>query len=587
MVFLYHIFKIGLFIILWNRADSSRKLLSAWGESNRYDFINVVDSGGELFDTLELNKIPIPVTVFNTNCTSRNTSPLMTTLSARLLTVVLASAESNFEIVFELLKFNSLSNIVIVVDSMAIIQPALEKFVRKNYINVIAMLANDDTYFTFDLFPEFVVKSQHFQKPIDFVEKMKNIHRHPIKFSCYNSIPRCIASKSKATGRHIFIGYLSRMARNFSKFINGTFQPTVFNISTANIEANFDVMRRGEIDLISIQKFFIPSDPNEFFIYRQNASTTLGFHKIIIIAPSPQPLHTRFYFIKPFGIKIWLCLVFAVFYSSSLMATTMRLMGVKGDLSHYFCDILRLVTSQTLSFHSMRKMRRLPLFYALNQALGFIVILWYSAILGSFLTTCLYGTTIETFDDLRAANLKVLTPKVDYNLLTLFQGVENNQDIFESVELNELSYRRNRLDRRNAYMEVSDHWVHFAQPQMRYFNDHRFKETKVILAMGTSFMMINHDSVYKQQLNRFIQRVKDVGLFKLWCERVFMEHLQNDIEMELMFKSKENVVNVLEVGFFEYLFIGWAIGLAVGLLTFVAELLWTLFYKKLIFKIMA
>lgn len=108
--------------------------------------------------------------------------------------LIYASKECNYIAVFELLEFNSVSNILIVVDSTAIAQPTLEKFARKNYINSIVILENGDTYYTFDLFPEFFMKNETFKKPIDFEE---NTHYDKIRFGCFNVMPRCFVSTEK------------------------------------------------------------------------------------------------------------------------------------------------------------------------------------------------------------------------------------------------------------------------------------------------------------------------------------------------------------------------------------------------------
>lgn len=263
--------------------------------------------------------------------------------------------------------------------------------------------------------------------------------------------------------------------------------------------------------------------------------------------------------------------MFAVFYGSSLLALTMKVINEGVDFWNHFNDILRLIICQPINTQSLRRMRGLFLFYIFNQTLGFIIVVWYSAILGSFLTTYIYGKTICSFVDIRAANLKILFPKLDFNILTNFEGIKDNLDLFEMTDITKMNHLRNHLDIGYAYVTLNDHWNHFALPQMRFYNDERFKATKILLAKGIAFMNINHDSVYKARLNRYIHIIKDVGLFQLWCEKVFMENLKHSVSMQLMTKSKDNVVKVLEIGYFEYLFIGWSVGLAFSCLVFVCE----------------
>lgn len=564
------VFIIGLFILVLNPEPSVgnvKLVISDLCESHHFDFINVVNLGGEFWDLFNFPMIPL--TVFTRNPMLH--TPLMINFDTNLLTVVFATNSSKYSTVYNLLEFNSKSKIIIFLDSEESIKSTLKEFANKKFINSIAVLAKDNTFFTFDLFPEFVLKRGILlEKAIYFEEKMKNIRQHPIRFSCHGGVPRCMTGNSPATGKQIFVGYMSRIVKNFSKFINGSYQPSLYpSISNESI---FDEAIKEQVDIISMQRYFIPNDPYNSLIFRQNRSHILEFTEILVIAPSPNRLNSRLYFIKPFDAAIWMGLGIVVFYGTSFLTLTMWLTRRQGHFWYIFTDVLRLILTQPLSFHSMKRFKGLSLFFILIQGLGFIIILLYSTILGSFLTTYIYERVIKTFPDIRAANLKILFPVMDFNPLYSFEGIEENLDLFEPRDVYSLFILRDQLDQRFSFVELSDHWEHFAVPQMRFFNDQKFRKTEIVLSQSLSFININHDSLYKESLNRFIHLIKDYGLYKFWCEKVFMENLKYKVSMEVIVKTKEDIVHVLSLRYFQYIFAGWIGGLVLGIVVFCWEL---------------
>lgn len=161
--------------------------------------------------------------------------------------------------------------------------------------------------------------------------------------------------------------------------------------------------------------------------------------------------------------------------------------------------------------------------------LGFIVTVWYSALLGSFLTTFIREPQIRYFAEFKKSNLKILFPSV---------GNLNTSNRFRDIE-----YLIVKLPRKE---EVR---------------------------------------CYRERFNRYIDIVKDTGLYEFWKSRYFKETFNfTSKEFSMLSKKSKNTIEdhrrILDVNYFLGPFILLLVGSIIATFVFIFEILKNILNKN-------
>lgn len=533
----------------------------------RYNFLNILKMDDGVMVPSEILKCGLSKLIFS------NKFPLLKfKFNTNILTIVFVRNQTNFDKVFDCLNFNSASDVLLIFDDLRNSSATLKRFAEKKFLNTIFINKRSSKVYHFEYFPEFSVVEKDFSptSKVSFSNKVKNVYQKVIKISCVNSMPRCMAGIDDH-GNKKFVGYLSHILRNFARFVNGTFHFQPFNSSIP--EQNMTQVLADELaDFVTLVKFYISENSTEQMLLNQNTSNVLGVVRNLVIVPSPKPINRMNYPMRPFGMAIWLVLTIFIFYSGFLVHFGLYLKEADTDFGLYLESILRAILSQSYPLHSKQKILFLTFVFTLIEIFGFMMTLWYSAMLGSFVTTTLYDSPIDSLDDIRKSNLKILLGDSYGYLLQQYVGIESYRDLFLLYPLKEFRRFKLELNEAFAYVEASDRWMFYLKPRQQFYGVERFRAINKNLLSAASYINLNHDSVYKPRLNYFLQISKDVGLFNRWCDRTFLDTLIYNIFKKPIISNEHHYKRkILTVNFFKMLFLGWFIGIVFGGLAFVVE----------------
>lgn len=531
-------------------------LLSSFGRN--YKFINIINMDSTLLP--QIDEV-VPRTYFTGSHLF-----IKFKLGSNFITFVTESPIKDYQPVFDILKFNEDSKIVIISrGNFSTIEENLRMFYDRKFLNVIVFDVNNNKIWIFDCFPEFKIKEI---KTLDaaFPNKIRNIHGHPIKVRMYNGNVKSFFTVNK-NNETVFLGYFSHIFENFARFINGVFNPVT--VPVLNI-LDIRFLQNGEVDFISFMRFLIDSqNRTENMILNQNKSDTLLFSKMYIAVPTPGPLSKEFYALKPFTLTIYLLIVALVFYSAGMISLAMVILKEKVDFWYYFGTMEGCILIQ--SYPERKSFPKSNRFYIQLVIFSLIVTNWYSAILGSFLTTVIREPPINTMDDVLRRNLTLLVPEQSLYVADFIDEFRKYLHLFKGIPINEYFDHYNALDTEYGFGEASDHWHYFVEPQMKFYNDKRFKILEKTLGLAHLFINLNHDSIYKASLNRFIHLSKDTGLLEYWCSNIFYENLKYKVFNTSIKDPFYPSVQVLQINFFKYIFLGLGVGLSLTLVIFLLE----------------
>lgn len=542
----------------------------------RYNFLNILKMDDSLMIPTEVIESGFPKLIF-----SKRFPMLKFKFNTNLLTIVLVKNQTLFDPVFENLKYNSVSDILLISDHLPNPTQTLKTFADHKFLNTIFINKKTSKVYYFEYFPGFALVEEEFERTtnIIFENKVKSIHKKLVKIACVKSLPRCMDGIDNK-GNTKFVGYLSHILRNFARFLNGTFEFQNFNESIP--EQNMELVLAEElVDFVTLVKFHFSDNSTEQMLLNQNISSILGIINNYVIVPSPKPTDKMNYPVKPFAIAVWLLLFIFLFYSSFLIDCGLLLKEGKTDVGLYSECILRAVLAQSFPLHNRQKPAFLSIVFLIIEIFGFIVTLWYCAVLGSFVTATLYDPAIDSLEGIRRSNLKILLGDSYGYLLQKYVGIESYHDLFSLYPLQEFRRLKAELNQNYAYVEASDRWIYYLKPLQKFYGVDKFRTISNNLLSVASYINLNHDSVYKKSLNRFLAISKDVGLFDFWCKRTFLDSLIYNIYRKPMGQNTSHGKGkVLTVQFFKIVFIGWFIGITLASIIFIAEKICTYRWNK-------
>lgn len=494
--------------------------------------------------------------------------PLVFSHSSRTLTVVFPEGLGNIRtIIGRLLKFNEQSKFLALTQSTNVQIETLQIFQEIKLLNTLSNY--NKSVKTLDPFLLKIMEIKITDKL--YQSKTGNVNLHPITVSVTNLPPRSLKVNDS-----VYIGTLVDLLRTFTYHINGSFEPAFKPTSQGVMEE----LREGKYDFVCYLEYYLTSNSSADFINNKNTSTILDVVDVIIIVPIPKKLHQKYYFAKPFDLWTMLAILILIIVSSSVITIANRSINIeKYDFGYNFGNMLRSIIAQAYPTYEFRILKSWGFVCMLVVFLGFILNIWYGAQLGSFITTFLWEKPMETVQDIQKQKLKVLVPKEEEHYLEFLPDIESYIDIFKLTPA--LLYFTNKMNLNDkfGYAELSDNWEHFVIPEMIYFQKLKFRKIKFSLSRIAIYLNINHDSFYKTEINRFISRIKDIGLYQFWSRKYFYEILKYKKLPTRKPLSEKNREIPLKLDFYVYSFEIFGTFLLLSLIIFILELIFNCYNK--------
>lgn len=488
--------------------------------------------------------------------------------NSNIFSIIFVSREYEFDTNYlSILNFQEDSKLLVIfADSIDF--EAASILIRAGFLNIILLSAQDfeesQEFFTFGVFPSVKTIRNKYASRLrnPYLNHLGNLHTHYLKVLCPNDIPNCMYPED---GNQDFGGIMLKIILDFYRITN-----CYLSIAHSSDLKEEGLKNLEEYDIYGITVFTPPVSFEENYVFFQQSSYPLDFLDMLIAVPSPKPIHPSLYPFRPFSLEIWIAIASVILYSTLLV----KLSAVENvETGDYFTRTLRLALAQSISFNHNHPV--LSLFYVLNSLFGFVISLWYGAILGSFMSTYLKESPITCIEDLRSREIEIIHQDLmDYNFnLTLdLTLIYDNWDLFTAVSLEDASELLNTMDDSFAYLEDSNHWNYFMRPQMKFYRDPKLRCLDVKL--GTSYLSIyfKFNTVFQSRFNRLIFLLKDVGLYQHYSESVFIHNLNHHFVNHTEI-SPTAEVQVLTLTYFSKVFVGWSLGIGISSLVFLYEIL--------------
>lgn len=234
---------------------------------------------------------------------------------------------------------------------------------------------------------------------VEFIESMEspfskvtpNLYGSYIKVVCPLDIPNCMFSESSEGG------LMMHMILDFAKLINASID------IYCNQSIKADDTDIKDFDIIAMT-FYIPKiELMANFHFFQISSYPLDTLHIFVVVPSSKPIDMKFYPFKPFSFDIWICTGALILYSTTLMSLCSN-----KCFGQNFSTIIRLIIAQSVPLTHNHAV--LSTIYVLNIIFGFIINLWFGAILGSYMSTFLKEKPITCLEDIGKKGLWIIIP---------------------------------------------------------------------------------------------------------------------------------------------------------------------------------
>lgn len=451
--------------------------------------------------------------------------------------------------------FNKLLNLnkhvkILIKAPIILIPEILQQMYEKGFINIVA--TDFFNIFTYEIFPEFHIQEI---ENIYFSNKVHNIKGHIVPISIYNNSNRAIIYENNSQTQ--YGGYLVWFFRTFVKYLNGTPQ---FQVEPKNLLGGMEKMNSGTSEFVTG--------------FNALSSLDLMSNSLLIlhwgfIAPVPEEINREYYIFKPFHEKVWIFNIILII----VVPIVLRIFLKGTDLWNHINLLIKAFISQ--SFKYSKKTPRIIVSVFLIS--GFLTSLFYTTLLGSFLTTIVYEKPVNAFQELRNLGYHLFVVEHEYEvLLKHLVKVESNKEIFKPIELINFWENIYNLNNSNAYGIASETWDNVIYNLQNFYNIKKFFWVKNFLGSYPSCIHRQRNSVYEKELNRFIGLSLDHGLMQYWYIRAFLE-LKS---AKLMKYNIEEKVRVLNLRYFMFIFYLLFLGIALSFIVFVFENVLFRKYKK-------
>lgn len=405
---------------------------------------------------------------------------------------------------------------------------------RENIINSVVIY--DDNAFKMDLYPyPKTVNVTGVENTLVLrMHRSKNFQGYRIKTPIKNDLPRVFKAPDYNTSKKIH-GIAGVLFSNYVKYHNGQLEEYPLHFQIEHPFVNFN----GVLKLIQDEEIEISLHTYSLF-NRQTVGSSYPIYGTdwCLMVPVRKEIPAFLYLVRPLQWKVWLLLLFSVFYISLVLDTfgwltsdyasnnnnnsSRSIRGTFGEsILNTIAFIVNIPTTFRLASAHWKQVFGLYIFLLL---LGFIVSNYYTAFLASFMTTIVPKDDLDTLDDLIDQNISVMSQNFDAERLFKFASPSDLvklKAIVKVVEPEEFNEHRNSFNQCYAYPVASDRWAFF-QLQQKYSDRPLFRYSKMCFSKNqpVSFPMEYESHLYPS-LKHFILMVHASGLIVYWTERDF------------------------------------------------------------------
>lgn len=450
-----------------------------------------------------------------------------------------------------LLLFSRLSTVVIISNNEGdqLLESVMEALHSKNFINVLYLnvgrFEEEQLFTTYDSFPGFKLASrQTFDK-----QEINNIMKKEVSVGLIESQPYCIYDREKKDASGIMVHFY----KNFVQFVNGTFLRKMYGkLETGHSLIGHDFAITLPFMPLSFYKDLYP-------VSMEICSDDIDFTDLILIIPKAKPMKKELYLVKIFSIDIWILTLTVVFFASGCFAMYEMITRQRVTFWRTFGQVFRSSLGQSFPWPST--IHSSSIFFLMCLLFGFILTLWFNAILGSFVTSTLYDKQPKSVEDLRRQNIKIQI------------STQYNPHLFKNFkELEDLAvYGEYRKDQENASL-ILGHTLNLLRntKYARETSNMSYIQSDFVVERSFLRSFLKIDSFYKDKVNRFIGLIKDRGLFQRWCDLANKEF--SDTQDYKPRSVQDSSIQVLQLEFFLYPFCVWAMGLFLSCIVFLFEI---------------
>lgn len=534
------------------------------------DHFNIIKLGD--FPDFKFQDLNLPKIIF----TNLPKIVLKFIFSSNTLTIVLLDEPITLSMVIlkKVLYYNNLSKVVVVVKSEKYVRKVFSASLEQNILNVLVLVSDSNETYSYD-FDHTNHTEIRIHKATSFPRPVTNINQKMILLLFQNELPAAFSIIEEDTPTN-YAGYMLRMLTEFVNHLNGTFLPlpvgsqgqkmdksTFFDNSQWDFMSTFETPSARNPNLSILENLQWKSDVLEMLTWR-------------IIVPIPKPIAERRYFSMPFSKPLLVLYVVTGLYAMILLYVQRRFSSSKDNIyNDYVCNAFRAMLSLSYNFDAKFEPIQVRIVMLFLTGLGFICVTWYSAILGSFVTTFLYEKPALTLENIVQSGLKIAISEEDFNM-ELNVDQKFPKSIFVRKSRADVLAAGDQFNISFGYAIYEERWKYYFLPMMRFFQGKQFLETNIALEIYYFQIYFRHDSIYKDVFNKFIHTIRDTGLYSYWTRMSFYDIL-NLQEPELTIRNltkPSSSLRVLTLEFFLFAFLLLKIGMVCGLVALLAEILW-------------
>lgn len=415
----------------------------------------------------------------------------------------------------------------------------LEFLYEKDYLNILYFntkyIQKDRRFLTFQRFP----KPKLISTDILDRKSVSNIKGNSLKIKC---LRKPYFSVCKEKNKKIFgYGKIFNIAKSFGEFLNANVKIVLSSAHSADIDNYLKIYSNTALiaGYPKIWEFVSPLETSQ----------------VQISIPKSRPINTKLYLIAPVSWKVIIFIISYVIYGSFIISLTFHIIKRKRDSWKIIDELIRSSLSQ--SFPWSKSGIQSSVIYFLCLILGFILTVWYLAILGSYITTNLYEKQVKTLNDMREAGMKYIYEK-HYGLEGLINFNESS-DLAKIVTYEEFKTIKDSQDPRFALVINSNPYV------SRLFTDYILSD----FIFEENFLMFDwkqSSGLYKAAFDRYIHLVKDTGLYNYW--QLNYDLYRENILFIVLKNQDPNILRILDLNFFFYPFLGMIAGMFISCVFF-------------------
>lgn len=440
------------------------------------------------------------------------------------------------------------------------------------FIHVLALNFMNGSLYTYKPYPKVEVHQIKDMQKFYKLTKLRNLQGQAVRTTVETMTPRCFRYRNRH-GQLIYAGYMYRMVKEFISTYNGTEEHVFGNVDTVPYKEGLAALKNGEIDMMPR----IIHALEWYYFYRSHILYNI---KTYIMVPWAEPLPKSLYFIQPFRGTVWITIMVSFVYASIVIWWIRYRQQGNSSLTQSFMDVLQLLFQLPLSkiWHFNMGTHQVVSFIVLF-VFGFMLTNLYTAQLSSYLTTGLFKSQINTFDDLFREKRTLLVESFDAEVLHNMTKEKIIQKEFESIilitSIEEVFKHRKSLNTSYAYEAYEDR-IAFELSQQRYLRVPIFKILKEVYDQRPVFVALRHGLPYVELFNNYLRRIFESGIWIKLQEDSFLEGIASG---EISFrKSKSREIKIFDKDFYFFAYILLGMGWCVSTIALFLEL-WSFKYS--------